>query len=87
MSGIIKPLEDTKPASALATAAGSDSRFERAKRIEEFKDAWYKRNPVHEYNADTGEDMFWGTAMMVMEDFFNQNDQSLPPADTTKNDQ
>ena len=59
--------------SDLSMSDGPDARFERAKRIEEFKVAWYKRNPVHEYNADTGENMFWGTAMMVMEDFFNQN--------------
>jgi hypothetical protein len=26
---------------------------------------WYNRNPQHDTNLDSGEDMFWGTAEMV----------------------
>lgn len=34
-----------------------------------FKELWYKRNPVHETNADSGEDMFWQTAILVAKEF------------------
>lgn len=34
-----------------------------------FKRLWYSRNPVHELNADSGEDMFWGTAEMVAREY------------------
>jgi len=30
---------------------------------------WYKRNPCHELNSNSGEDMFWKTAFMVFEDY------------------
>lgn len=30
---------------------------------------WYARNPVHENNADSGRDMFWETALLVIEEF------------------
>ena len=30
---------------------------------------WYTRNPFHENNADTGEDMFWGTIACVIDDY------------------
>ncbi len=33
---------------------------------------WYKRNPSHEANSDSGEDMFWKTAFMVFEDYLNE---------------
>ena len=37
--------------------------------IEKLKKAWYNRMPSHETNADTGEDMFWGTLEMVIDDY------------------
>lgn len=42
---------------------------ERAKELELFKRLWYNRNPVHENNADSGEDMFWGTAELVAREY------------------
>jgi len=33
---------------------------------------WYKRNPCHELNANSGEDMFWKTAFMVFEDYVRE---------------
>lgn len=33
---------------------------------------WYKRNPCHELNLDSGEDMFWKTAFMVFEDYVRE---------------
>lgn len=39
------------------------------KELERFKKLWYARNPAHEINADSGEDMFWKTAMMVAQEF------------------
>lgn len=35
-------------------------------------DLWYKRNPCHELNSDSGEDMFWKTAFMVFEDYVRE---------------
>lgn len=36
---------------------------------EVFKTFWHKRNPVHEINSNTGEDMFWGTAELVAREY------------------
>jgi hypothetical protein len=36
------------------------------------KEIWYSRNPQHEINSDTGEDMFMGTAMICMEEYAKQ---------------
>ena len=33
---------------------------------------WYKRNPCHELNSNSGEDMFWKTAFMVFEDYVRE---------------
>lgn len=41
--------------------------------MKSFKEIWESRNPVHESNLDTGEDMFWGTAQKVAEEFCNQS--------------
>ena len=30
---------------------------------------WYGRNPCHEANADSGEDMFWETVACVIDDY------------------
>ncbi len=35
-------------------------------------DLWYKRNPCHELNSNSGEDMFWKTAFMVFEDYVRE---------------
>ena len=35
-------------------------------------DLWYKRNPCHELNSNSGEDMFWKTAFMVFEDYLRE---------------
>lgn len=42
------------------------------KDIELFKEMWYKRYPAHENNADTGEDMFWGTAELVAREYVSK---------------
>ena len=36
------------------------------------KELWYKRNPCHELNSSSGEDMFWKTAFMVFEDYVKE---------------
>ena len=33
---------------------------------------WYKRNPCHELNSNSDEDMFWRTAFMVFEDYVRE---------------
>lgn len=33
---------------------------------------WYKRNPCHEHNLNSGEDMFWGTVFMVFDDYVRE---------------
>jgi hypothetical protein len=33
------------------------------------KKIWFERNPVHETNADSGEDMFWQTLSAVIDDY------------------
>lgn len=38
---------------------------------EKLKKAWSGRNPCHELNSDTGEDMFWGTLKMVIDELIN----------------
>ena len=35
-------------------------------------DLWYKRNPSHEINSNSGEDMFWKTAFIVFEDYVRE---------------
>ena len=35
-------------------------------------DLWYKRNPCHELNSNSCEDMFWRTAFMVFEDYVRE---------------
>lgn len=35
-------------------------------------DLWYKRNPCHELNSNSGEDIFWKTAFMVFEDYVRE---------------
>ena len=42
------------------------------KDFEAFKKLWWSRNPQHELNADTDEDMFYKTAFMVCEDYANE---------------
>lgn len=37
--------------------------------IELFKHLWYARNPIHETNLDSGEDMFWSTAELVAREY------------------
>ena len=41
-------------------------------------DLWHKRNPCHELNLNSGEDMFWKTAFMVFDDYireYSRNDR------------
>jgi|WetSurMetagenome_2_1015567.scaffolds.fasta_scaffold863744_2 hypothetical protein len=38
---------------------------------------WNDRNPVHELNADSGEDMYWGTVLAIINDF-NKATKSEP---------
>ena len=38
---------------------------------------WNTRNPQHDINTDTGDDMFWGTVLMVFKDFANEQTQPL----------
>ena len=66
-----KPDGSEKPAnSALIQSTGSRTR---ADKIRRFKELWISRNPFHEINADTKEDMFWATAMTVAEEFCSEN--------------
>ena len=37
--------------------------------IKLFKEMWLNRNPAHETNYDTGEDMFWATAELVAREY------------------
>ncbi|KKK78219.1 hypothetical protein LCGC14_2845760 [marine sediment metagenome] len=39
--------------------------------LKKFKKNWFLRNPVHDNNADTGEDMFWGTAELLAREYTN----------------
>jgi len=50
--------------------------------IEKLKEFWTNRNPSHENNANTGEDMFWGTVLCIFEDMNRANgaDKSDEPA-------
>lgn len=36
---------------------------------------WESRNPQHEINSDTGEDMFWKTMTMCMEEYASKADE------------
>lgn len=36
--------------------------------IEKLKEFWYSRNPSHETNSDTSEDMYWQTVYCVFKD-------------------
>jgi hypothetical protein len=36
------------------------------------KKIWYARNPSHDINTNTGEDMFWKTAFMVFQDYLKE---------------
>lgn len=45
--------------------------------IEELKKLWVKRNPCHDLNADSGEDMFWGTVLCIFNDL-NKVNQEQP---------
>ena len=38
---------------------------------------WNTTNPQHDINTDTGDDMFWGTVLMVFKDFANEQTQPL----------
>ena len=38
---------------------------------------WNTRNPQQDNNTDTGDDMFWGTVLMVFKDFANEQTQPL----------
>ena len=49
------------------------SDLNRKKQIEQLVKFWYDRNPVHELNADSGEDMFWGTVLAVFNDMQQAN--------------
>jgi hypothetical protein len=55
------PVEPSVPAIAAAVQIKGD--------VTLFKEFWYKRNPVHDLNADSGEDMFWGTAELVAREY------------------
>jgi len=41
--------------------------------IEKLKIFWNKRNPQHDLNADSKEDMFWGTVVCVFNDLNKSN--------------
>lgn len=40
--------------------------------IQNIDDVWHARSPVHEINADTNEDMFWGTMRICMSEYAQQ---------------
>ena len=37
--------------------------------LERFKKEWYKVNPFHQINENTGEDMFWSSAELVSRNY------------------
>jgi len=41
------------------------------------KELWYKRNPCHELNADTENDMYWGTVICVINDLIENLSKSV----------
>lgn len=41
--------------------------------IEKLKEFWNNRNPAHENNTNTGEDMFWGTVLCIFDDMNRAN--------------
>ena len=43
------------------------------------KKIWSERNPQHEANSDTGEDMFFDTVMMVIKDYNAVNKNFIKP--------
>lgn len=45
--------------------------------IKTFKEIWESRNPQHEINSNTGEDMFWKTAELVAKEYRNQSHPAL----------
>jgi hypothetical protein len=40
-----------------------------AEQVKRLKQIWIERNPTHEVNSDSGEDMFWPTILMVFDDY------------------
>lgn len=50
------------------------------------KELWMNRNPCHEENLSSGEDMFWGTVLMVIKDF-NQLSAPAPSQPVGVNEQ
>lgn len=52
-------------------------------KVELLKKLWYERNPSHEANLDTGEDMFWQTVLCVYDDY----SAAQPPYNTGKGDE
>lgn len=42
------------------------------------KEIWLSRNPQHELNADGGEDMFWKTAELCLQEYLMQFKINLP---------
>lgn len=56
------------------------SKEEKAKerwRIKDIESFWYRRNPSHDYNADTGEDMFFGTVRTLFEEYAEIENKAL----------
>ena len=45
------------------------SRKEKLKVLERL---WYERNPCHDLNSNTGEDMFWSTVLCVFDDLIEE---------------
>lgn len=41
----------------------------KTKELKTPEDFWYDRNPSHDFNSSSGEDMFMGTAMQCMRDY------------------
>ena len=67
MSNVKTSLENEKQPSCLGAVSGS-LHYDKKLLIE----LWYKRNPCHELNSNSGEDMFWKTAFMVFEDYVRE---------------
>jgi len=40
--------------------------------VEKLKELWYARNPAHEVETGTGEDMFWKTVLMIIKEYNNR---------------
>jgi len=69
-----------------AAPVENDDKASRKARSELFQEMWRKRNPCHEINANTEEDMFWETAEMVAREYVEELDTRKSSIDRERAD-